>query len=218
MYLTIQEFNNRLENGKLMLSLVGMSGMGKSYWSQQLTSIGFNAICCDDLIEQRLENLPAIGIAGVAEWMGQPYSKNYHEHQQEYLQHEAIVTQGILKSSVVQNTIIDTTGSVIYIPASVIELLQNQSLIVYLESTLDHQALLFERYKQDPKPVVWGNMYSQEPHETPQAALERCYPKLLHWRSQHYAIIADVTLTHESIESISTPQEFMKLITNRLPL
>ena len=51
-----------------------MSNIGKTKWSKELTNIGFNHICCDDIIEERMIKdhvLPKkIGINGVATWMG----------------------------------------------------------------------------------------------------------------------------------------------------
>jgi len=38
----------------MTISLVGMSGTGKTYWSKQLESKGFKRFCCDDLIGEKL--------------------------------------------------------------------------------------------------------------------------------------------------------------------
>ena len=57
----------------MRLSLIGMSGSGKSHWSKKLTAYGFKAFHCDDLIEELLTEdlLGADGIPlSVGEWMG----------------------------------------------------------------------------------------------------------------------------------------------------
>jgi len=64
-----------------IISLIGMSGSGKTYWSKKMAGKGFKHICCDDLISKELtlysakKNLKSID--KVAEWLGQPYKTNY---------------------------------------------------------------------------------------------------------------------------------------------
>ena len=41
----------------MKISIVGMSGSGKTYWSKKLESEGFKRFCCDDLIEEKLEKI-----------------------------------------------------------------------------------------------------------------------------------------------------------------
>ena len=60
----------------IKLSLIGMSGAGKSYWAQKLADAGFRVIGIDDRIEEKLAPELAAGghsgIGGVAAWMGWP--------------------------------------------------------------------------------------------------------------------------------------------------
>src|SRR3954471_24776883 len=91
--MTAAEFDHRLQSGELVLSLVGMSNVGKSYWSKRLIGAGFTHICCDDLIERELGNELfelgyAGGIADMAKWLGQPYDRQFPLNQQRYLQLE----------------------------------------------------------------------------------------------------------------------------------
>ncbi|MDA2921939.1 hypothetical protein MYX07_01595 [Patescibacteria group bacterium AH-259-L07] len=76
----------------MILSLTGMSGSGKTYWSQKLTDHGFSRICCDDLIEEKLApelvKLGYSGIADVAAWLGQPYEPKFKENEAQYLKFE----------------------------------------------------------------------------------------------------------------------------------
>ena len=43
-----------LKSEAVQLSLIGMSGAGKSYWSKRMESLGFQVYSCDDLIAERL--------------------------------------------------------------------------------------------------------------------------------------------------------------------
>ena len=66
----------------MKLSIIGMSGSGKSYWSKKLQEEkGFKRFCCDDIIEQKLSHeLKKFGYSGlhdVGKWMGQPFDPQY---------------------------------------------------------------------------------------------------------------------------------------------
>src|SRR5258708_21721882 len=67
----------------LRLALIGMSGVGKTFWTRGLAASGYPAISCDDRIEEKLEEKLAAGgyegIHGVAAWMGWPDSATYTE-------------------------------------------------------------------------------------------------------------------------------------------
>ena len=39
----------------MIITLLGMSNSGKTYWSQRLTSAGYTHYCCDEEIEKKLE-------------------------------------------------------------------------------------------------------------------------------------------------------------------
>src|SRR5258707_9753186 len=73
----------------IKLSLIGMSGTGKSYWAQKLAAAGFRVVSIDDRIEQKLAAELAAGeyrgIGGVAAWMGWPDQPAYREHEKQYL-------------------------------------------------------------------------------------------------------------------------------------
>jgi dephospho-CoA kinase len=59
----------------MRLSLIGMAGTGKSYWSEKLAECGFVRFCCDDRIAERLTfqlKKPLSSKADMGEWMGFP--------------------------------------------------------------------------------------------------------------------------------------------------
>src|SRR5438477_3686876 len=112
----------------MKLSLVGMSGIGKTYWSKQLETHGFKTICCDDLIgkelEKELQKFHYQGTKGLSEWMGQPYDTRYTENSKKYLELERKVMDTALcylqQAATDENIVIDTTGSVIYMDRQIL--------------------------------------------------------------------------------------------------
>ncbi len=73
----------------IKLSLIGMSGAGKSHWAQKMAAAGLRVISIDDRIEKKLAPELAAGgyrgIGGVAAWMGWPDQPTYREREQKYL-------------------------------------------------------------------------------------------------------------------------------------
>ena len=217
MKLTTDEFKARLAAQSLTLSLIGMSGMGKSYRSTQLARLGFAHDCCDDLIAAELgELLPTNDVSGLAEWMGQPFTVDYRVREQEYLALEERITRDALESQP-GNRVIDTTGSVIYVGRDTQRKLCEVSLVVYLESNQTHQDQLFQTYLAHPKPIVWGDAFNQQESETNHQALARCFPELLALRAAKYRQLADVILPFEIARDTTSPgAEFVDSIAHAL--
>ena len=214
MNITKKEFAQRLKAGQLAICLIGMSGIGKTYRSLQLKKLGFRHICCDKLIAKHL-NLPTKE-KNLALWMGQPYAPGYTKRAQKYLRQEAFATQKALRH-IKHNTIIDTTGSVIYLSEKIQKLLKKSTLIVYLQANQTSIKQLFKVYTTNPKPVIWGNQLQKQKSETSQMALTRCYPKLLRFRAKKYKKLADITLPFSVIYNYhSTSRQFLTAIKNQL--
>src|SRR5260370_8391918 len=105
----------------LRLALIGMYGVGKTFWTRGVGVRGYAGISCDDRIEEKLEEKLAAGgyagINGVAAWMGWPDSATYTERESEYLAEEIHTLDEILTELEKQpekSLGLDTTGSVIY--------------------------------------------------------------------------------------------------------
>lgn len=115
----------------MKLSLIGMSGSGKSYWSKKLQEQkGFKRFCSDDLIEKKLSSeLKKFGYSGlhdVAKWLGQPFNLQNEERSRKYLYFEKEAMREILKAiehsnNYNENIVVDTTGSVIYTEKWILE-------------------------------------------------------------------------------------------------
>lgn len=192
----------------LRLSLIGMSGSGKSHWVKNLNALGCPTVCCDDQIEARLA--PTLkaggyeGINGVAAWMGWPDSPTYPERESEYLREEiATLDQQLtmLEKDPRHELVIDTTGSVICTGNHILHRLRKLTTVVYLAASGEEVQLLIQRYLRDPKPVLWQGVFQQRIGETPQDTVVRCYPLLIAARRRSYEALAHITLatlvTHE---------------------
>ncbi|MDA2935730.1 hypothetical protein MYX06_00715 [Patescibacteria group bacterium AH-259-L05] len=204
----------------MIISLIGMSGSGKTYWSQKLADQRFYNICCDDLIEEKLapelNKLGYSGISDVAQWLGQPYDAQFRRNQSMYLEHEKQVTHEILskiKKEDIGNVVIDTTGSVIYMGRHIMKQLKKYTTVVYLKIPFSLQEEMFKLYFNDPKPVIWKNSFKKKKNETNEQSLRRYYPKLVQYRVQLYEKYADATIDYRMLRSDSfTVHDFLKTI------
>jgi shikimate kinase len=177
----------------IKLSLIGMSGAGKSHWSQKLAAAGFRVIGVDDSIEEKLAPELAAGgyrgIGGVAAWMGWPDDPAYREREKKYLECE-IKSMGEaldeIQASGEEGIILDTTGSVVYTGEAICRRMQSLTTVVYLEASPEEEKVLIARYLSDPKPVLWGDQFAPRPGESTRDAIARCYPQLLAHRKHLY--------------------------------
>lgn len=193
----------------MIITLLGMSGAGKSYWSRKISLDGFEHVDADARIEQKLsKELNALGykgINGVAEWMGQPHEVRYSHASVTYSNFENEVMQEILDELGTKDAdkVIDTTGSVIYLPDAILSKLAKVSTMVYLHTPESAHDAMARQYLDDPKPVIWGDVFNVAPAETPAQAIARCYPKLLLHRTKKYQRLAHVTFDYDQLHNPS---------------
>jgi shikimate kinase len=176
-----------------------MSGAGKSHWTRKLAAAGFRAISVDDRIEEKLA--PELsaggyrGIGGVAAWMGWPDQPEYRDRELKYLASEIESMREALdevEASGQDGIVLDTTGSVVYSGEEICRRIQNLTTVVYLAASTGEEDTLISRYLSDPKPVLWGNLFSQRSGESAKDAVARCYPQLIAHRKQLYERYAHV--------------------------
>lgn len=186
----------------MILSLIGMSNAGKSHWAKRLEAEqGFVRFCCDDLIANELQTQhPHRRLADVddlATWMGMPFDPGYRERETAYVKAEEAVLGELLENIEADPSVIDTTGSVIYLSNDLLDRLRRVSTVVYLSTSDHHLADMTEAFFSNPKPLVWGQVLTLHSGESHEATLRRCYPELLRWRRARYEALADVTIQHE---------------------
>lgn len=185
------------------LSLIGMSGSGKSYWSRELAELGFLRFCCDDLIAGKLapELRRSNGTAmDLGEWMGFPYEPGYKERESTYLACEIAVIGEILDylsgSNPGEQVVVDTTGSVIYAGQETLRRLRSITTVVHLETPAEMKESMLQEYVDQPRPVLWRDIFFKKQGETNQEALARCYPLLAFSREKLYCQHAHVTIDY----------------------
>lgn len=223
MNLSKTRFEQLFQKNQLTLSFIGMSNIGKTYWSEKFSGIGFKHFNCDDLIEAKLspvlKKLGYSGVADVSRWMGQPYDEGFFANQQKYLALEKEIMENILtqiKNKEKQNTVIDTTGSVIHTNENICFNLKQYSLIVYIEADKNMEREMFKQYCKKPKPVIFGNVFNIKGKETNKQALKRCYRKLLDLRGALYTKYADVIIPRGAIPNNINTRRFISLIEQSL--
>ena len=189
----------------MRLSLIAMSGSGKSYWSAKLAQLGFQHFDCDRRIASKLGPVltGADGkLRSLGEWMGFPYQDGYPDRENQYLVYERQVLAEIFAA--IQNEtldpsskiVIDTTGSVIYTGETCLDQLRRLTTVVYLEIPFEIKDQMLAAYRTDPRPVLWQGQFIRKPREKNMEALARCYAELLFERERKYKHSAHVTIPY----------------------
>lgn len=197
-------FIDNLADNHRRITLIGMSGLGKSYWSRMLSQKGFRRFCCDDIISDRLLNPwhePKSKVGCLGQWMGFPFQREYRTREKRYLAAETDVLLDII--AYVETTgphekiAIDTTGSAPYTGDALMKRLKELTCMVHLAVSEDAVPEMLDRYMRSPRPVLWGGLYSKQPSETDQEALARSYKALLAYREALYRKYAHCSVPYE---------------------
>lgn len=203
------------------ISLIGMSGSGKSTWSVKLSDLGFRRFCCDDLITRKLapELTTTDGTTmELGEWMGFPFEPQHKERESMYLRCEREVLSEILenlekKIRIDEDVVIDTTGSAIYAGEEILRKLRQCTTVVHLSTPLEVQELMLNAYLIQQRPILWRDFFRKRPDEKNEKALARCYPKLLFHREQLYAKYSDVTIDYYTLNQVDfRTDDFLNIV------
>ena len=147
----------------MRLSLIGMSGSGKSYWANQLAASGFMRFSCDEMIASRLKSelkRPDGRLMPMGKWMGFPYQPDYSARESKYLNYEKQVLREIFgfiahgTPRTGKDIVIDTTGSVIYTGKDILKSLRKYTTVVHLATPPEIQEQMFLAYLKNPRPVL----------------------------------------------------------------
>ena len=190
----------------MLISLIGMSGSGKSYWSEKLAWHGFKRFCLDALITQKLSDKlepEDLNPLTLGEWMGFPFQDGYQERAELYLSSEKQLMAEILDwidenacAGSDANVVLDTTGSVIYTGENLLARLSSLTTIVYFAVPAVIREAMLRQYLSNPRPVLWRGIFNIEPGETVEEALFRSYNALLDLREVVYRELADVEIDY----------------------
>lgn len=208
----------------MILCLVGMSGVGKSFQAEALSQRGFVHHDIDHAIAGRVPDLsPALPwerpVETVGRWMGMPWIPGREARERVYLTLEAELTEKALDAArkVPGDHVIDTTGSVIYLPEPLLKRLREETTVVYLRASDAQIEDLLARYLAEPKPVVWGEAWAAEPGESHRQALLRCYPELLRFRDVHYRALSAQEIAAEGLTAASLAATVLARANSRPP-
>jgi shikimate kinase len=204
----------------IKLSLIGMSGAGKSHWAQKLAGAGFRVISIDDRIEKKLASDLAAGgfrgIGGVAAWMGWPDQPAYREREKQYLECEIKSMDEALneiQAAGHEGIVLDSTGSVVYTGEEICCRMQSLTTVVYLETSHAEEELLIARYLSDPKPVLWGDRFVQPAGQSAHDAIARSYPELIAHRRELYERYAHRTVSMDRLWNANlSARGFLELV------
>ena len=111
------------------------------------------------------------------------------------------VIEWVESERVKKNTVIDTTGSLIYINPKTLSHLKDISKVIYLKVPQSVKEAMFKLYIKDPKPVIWGKSFKKAASESSLEALKNSYPGLLEYRSSRYVELADQVLDYNLLRT-----------------
>ncbi len=206
----------------MIVTLIGMSGVGKSYWSSRLEKeAGFKRICCDDLIGEALEKkLVKLGVKpdlnSIAKWRGLPYEEKYQANERLQIMNEQEVMEAVceeIERMGSEDIVVDTSGSMVYIDPMVITGLKEHSLMVYIVANEEQVTELYNDEVIFRRPLVWGAAYKQNQNENPTEAMRRCFADLIKWRASQYERWSDISIPYNQLrnETLNTEQ-FLALL------
>jgi shikimate kinase len=204
----------------MKIGLIGMSGVGKTYWARKLTTMGYDHISCDDMIAAHLaaELGRPVSFEALNRWLGLPYEPGFEAREAKFLSFESRTMEAILAALAEADRrsgdlVVDMSGSAVYAGAELFEKLRRWSTIVYLAITPAVQQRMFERYARRPRAVVWHGQYQREAGQSRQDALKACYPRLIAHREQLYEAYCDVKLERDTYrEANLTAERFVRQI------
>jgi shikimate kinase len=213
----------------MILTLLGMSGAGKTVWATKFAAHGFRVFDCDALIATKLQTI--VGQIGatleeIGRWMGFPHQADFRRREALYLACEMdiltdVITRATACVSTQTNCVIDTSGSVVYSDRALLQRLRQCSTVIYLRipDTL-HQQML-NTYLDHPRPLIWNGLFNQAPNESLHAAFSRCYPQLIHHRERLYEQYSDVVLEYgyhcQPTLTVERLLEYVRLQLSSLP-
>ncbi|PKO07087.1 MAG: hypothetical protein CVU41_03190 [Chloroflexi bacterium HGW-Chloroflexi-3] len=211
----------KFEVSIVFITLIGMSGAGKSYWSKKLESQGFKRFGCDDLITVHLaEKLGYVysDLFDMHQWVGYPDEETHVTRAQQYLNAEEEVLNEILdnlkKVDNQENIVIDSTGSIIYMHDEILQELSQLTRIIYLDITPQDFDRMLRYYLENPVAIIWNNYFLPTPKESRSQTFARCYPQLIISREQKYKALAHLSIPPDLHRaSDASVEKFLSFIT-----
>lgn len=192
MKLSSKNFLNQHSEKTLKLAFVGMSNIGKSSTAKRFAKhFKYKLKEVDKLIWKKLGH---DSMEEFADWQGHPYEEGYAEREALSIEMETHATVKVINTAK-GATVLDTTGSVIYVDPAVRRSIKEQFYVVHIKAEPSDLERLKWDYFDNPKPLIWGRHYKPKPDLSDRENIFECYPKLLMSRAKEYANMADATVT-----------------------
>lgn len=185
---------------------IGMSGIGKSYWTKQLRQIGLAAIDCDTNVIAEVSRQANISFSTLSEagiWLQLPYQEGFKERETLFMDCEKQVIQKILSKVLADSNtkktryIIDMGGSAIYTGEELVAKLKENLLLIYFDISEDAYEMMLQNYMANPCPVIWKDKFKPKEGETIEQSLKNCYANLIQYRRKIYLELADIVIPYE---------------------
>lgn len=186
----------------MVITLIGMSTVGKSYWSAKFVEAGFERLDLDEMIKKRFEDYvgsPQTYLS-MGKWLGFPDDEGFDEREQKLKQIEAEVLCDVtlmLKNRDKKRLIIDTGGSLVYAPPQYWQNFKQFVKVIYLKMDKKQYQGRIDLYLQEPRFMLWNNQFKSRVGESRYESYLRCYANLLGEREQFYEKYADFELAYE---------------------
>ncbi|HOO82430.1 MAG TPA: ATPase [Alphaproteobacteria bacterium] len=257
MPITVSEFND-IE--RKVITLMGMSGVGKTYLSSMLARQGWYHYSCDyeigtrflgDEIVQTLgvENTITRGdISQLSDYVGRLGNpdkggmslEEFRRRQNAYFNAECAALARLPErvrlahEQGIMHVVNDSTGSMCEIDDKILlDMVDENSLIVYIKASPEEEKVVLERAKAYPKPLFysperfdrWLSKYEQEEGVEvvedidPDNFSRWAFPRLFENRLPKYQFIADkygVTIPSEAFRGVESEAAFLDVIVEGL--
>ena len=205
----------------MKIALIGMSTVGKSYWSEKLATTGFERIDLDGIIaryfDKRVGTSQSQILASMSQWLGLPHEAHFAEKEQIFKQYEEDALKYAIsvleKKGKDARVIVDTGGSLVYVSPQYWQLFKQYVHIVYLKMDEKKHQTLIDNYLREPRAMLWNGCFDPQNGESLHQTYSRCYPNLVKRREKEYDIYADCTIEYETHRDRQlTTAAFLKII------
>jgi shikimate kinase len=188
----------------MILTFMGMSGAGKSFWAGKFAAQGFIVVDCDTLVGTRLQALVGqidTSLDQVGQWMGLPDQPGFQKREAMFLACETDMLRDVIAraaswAAAGADCVIDTGGSIIYADPALVQRLRQHSTVIYFRIPGALHQHMLDTYLAQPRPVVWNGLFEQAPGQSRAEAFRHSYAQLLRQREQLYEQYSDVALEY----------------------
>jgi shikimate kinase len=186
---------------------IGMSGIGKSYWTKQLGQIGFTAIDCDAKVIAEVSkqvNIPFSTLSEAGTWMQLPNQEGFEQREALFMQCEKQVIERAIdailnkKIAALSNSryILDMGGSAIYIGDDILSKLKQNLLLIYFDVSEEVYETMLQNYFANPCPVIWQGKFKRNISQNLADNFLECYANLINYRRNIYLNLADIVIPY----------------------